>query len=92
MSGPIAWFARNNVAANLLLGVIVMAGLVSLAIGVGCSAETGDDPGIPAPEFGLGGKADGDLCDPAADLCWPTDQQAIQQIEVLQEMGHRYLL
>ncbi len=30
MSGPIAWFARNPVAANLLLGVIVMAGLVSL--------------------------------------------------------------
>lgn len=30
MNGPIAWFARNHVAANLLLGVIVIAGLVSL--------------------------------------------------------------
>jgi len=30
MNGPIAWFARNHVAANLLLGVIVMAGVVSL--------------------------------------------------------------
>ena len=30
MSGPIAWFARNHVAANLLLGVIVLGGLVSL--------------------------------------------------------------
>ena len=28
--GPIAWFARNSVAANLLLGVTVLAGLVSL--------------------------------------------------------------
>ncbi len=30
MNGPISWFARNSVAANLLLGVIVMAGMVSL--------------------------------------------------------------
>ena len=30
MNGPIAWFARNHVAANLLLGIIVVAGLVSL--------------------------------------------------------------
>jgi multidrug efflux pump subunit AcrB len=30
MKGPIAWFARNNVAANLLLGVIVMAGLLAI--------------------------------------------------------------
>ncbi|MCP5043920.1 MAG: efflux RND transporter permease subunit, partial [bacterium] len=30
MKGPIAWFARNHVAANLLLGVIVLGGLVSL--------------------------------------------------------------
>ncbi|MFT5441592.1 MAG: multidrug efflux pump subunit AcrB [Myxococcota bacterium] len=30
MNGPIAWFARNHVAANLLLGVIVLAGLVAL--------------------------------------------------------------
>jgi multidrug efflux pump subunit AcrB len=30
MSGPISWFARNHIAANLLLGVIVFAGLVSL--------------------------------------------------------------
>ena len=30
MSGPIEWFARNHIAANLLLGVIVVAGLVSL--------------------------------------------------------------
>lgn len=30
MSGPIGWFARNHIAANLLLGVIVVAGLVSL--------------------------------------------------------------
>ena len=29
-AGPIAWFARNSVAANLLLGVTVLAGLVSL--------------------------------------------------------------
>ncbi|MEM7220595.1 MAG: efflux RND transporter permease subunit [Pseudomonadota bacterium] len=28
--GPIAWFARNGIAANLLLGVTVVAGLVSL--------------------------------------------------------------
>ncbi len=31
MNGPIAWFARNHVAANLLLGIIVLAGLVSLS-------------------------------------------------------------
>ena len=30
MNGPIAWFARNHVAANLLLGVIVCAGLAAL--------------------------------------------------------------
>jgi len=30
MSGPIEWFARNHIAANLLLGAIVVAGLVSL--------------------------------------------------------------
>lgn len=30
MNGPISWFARNHIAANLLLGVIVVAGLVSL--------------------------------------------------------------
>ena len=30
MSGPISWFARNHIAANLLLGVLVVAGLVSL--------------------------------------------------------------
>ncbi len=30
MSGPIAWFARNHVAANLLMGVIVVGGVVAL--------------------------------------------------------------
>ncbi|MFK7915138.1 MAG: efflux RND transporter permease subunit, partial [Pseudomonadales bacterium] len=30
MNGPISWFARNHIAANLLLGVIVVAGLVAL--------------------------------------------------------------
>ncbi len=30
MNGAIGWFARNHVAANLLLGAIVIAGLVSL--------------------------------------------------------------
>jgi multidrug efflux pump subunit AcrB len=30
VSGPIAWFARNPVTANLLLGVLVLSGLVSL--------------------------------------------------------------
>ena len=30
MNGPIAWFARNHVAANLLLGVLVLGGAVSL--------------------------------------------------------------
>jgi multidrug efflux pump subunit AcrB len=30
MNGPISWFARNHIAANLLLGVIVVAGLASL--------------------------------------------------------------
>src|SRR6056300_1299805 len=30
MSGPIAWFARNPIVANLLLGFMVLAGLVSL--------------------------------------------------------------
>ncbi len=30
MSGPIAWFAQNHVAANLLMGVIVVGGLVAL--------------------------------------------------------------
>ncbi|MEM1433077.1 MAG: efflux RND transporter permease subunit [Pseudomonadota bacterium] len=29
-AGPIAWFAQNHIAANLLLGVIVIAGLVAL--------------------------------------------------------------
>ena len=38
MNGPIAWFARNHVAANLLLGVIVLGGLVAL-------------PGIPQKSF-----------------------------------------
>jgi multidrug efflux pump subunit AcrB len=28
--GPIAWFARNHVAANLLLGMVIMGGLFSL--------------------------------------------------------------
>ncbi|MEM7018040.1 MAG: efflux RND transporter permease subunit [Pseudomonadota bacterium] len=28
--GPISWFARNHIAANLLLGVMVIAGLASL--------------------------------------------------------------
>jgi multidrug efflux pump subunit AcrB len=30
MKGPIAWFASNSVAANLLLGIIVLGGMVSL--------------------------------------------------------------
>lgn len=30
VSGPIEWFARNHIAANLLLGLIVLAGLVTL--------------------------------------------------------------
>jgi multidrug efflux pump subunit AcrB len=30
MNGPISWFAKNHIAANLLLGVIVVAGLVTL--------------------------------------------------------------
>ena len=30
MKGPIAWFAENGVAANLLLLVIIVAGLISL--------------------------------------------------------------
>ena len=29
-SGPIAWFARNHVAANLLMMLILVGGLVSL--------------------------------------------------------------
>jgi multidrug efflux pump subunit AcrB len=32
MNGPIAWFARNHIAANLLLAVMVLAGLLSLPI------------------------------------------------------------
>ncbi|MCZ6710604.1 MAG: efflux RND transporter permease subunit [Gammaproteobacteria bacterium] len=32
MNGPISWFAHNHVAANLLLGVIVVAGLVVLPL------------------------------------------------------------
>ncbi|MEP1472295.1 MAG: efflux RND transporter permease subunit [Halieaceae bacterium] len=31
MKGIIAWFARNHVAANLLLGLIVLSGLVAVA-------------------------------------------------------------
>jgi multidrug efflux pump subunit AcrB len=30
MSGPIEWFARNPIAANLLLGLMVLVGLVTL--------------------------------------------------------------
>jgi len=30
MKGPIAWFAKNHVAANLLLGLIVLSGLVAV--------------------------------------------------------------
>ena len=30
MKGPIAWFAHNHVAANLLLGLIVLSGLVAV--------------------------------------------------------------
>ena len=30
MSGVIAWFARNHIAANLLMGVIIMAGVAAL--------------------------------------------------------------
>ena len=30
MSSPIEWFARNAIGANLLLGLIVLAGLVAL--------------------------------------------------------------
>ncbi len=40
-----------------------------------CQQGSGPDDLAAAPEFGLGGKADGDLCDPSADLCWPTEQQ-----------------
>ena len=31
MNGVIAWFARNHVAANLMVGVIVLGGLASLS-------------------------------------------------------------
>lgn len=57
-------------------GSFLLAVVLGLALGVGCTTGTDDSGEIPAPEFGLGGKADGDLCDPAADLCWPSDQQA----------------
>ena len=30
MKGPIAWFVDNPVAANLLMGLIVLGGLVAL--------------------------------------------------------------
>ncbi len=30
MKGAIAWFAHNHVAANLLLGLIVLSGLVAV--------------------------------------------------------------
>ena len=30
-AGPIAWFAQNAIAANLLLIVIVVAGLIRMA-------------------------------------------------------------
>jgi len=30
MKGPIAWFANNHVAANLLLGLIILSGLVAI--------------------------------------------------------------
>jgi hypothetical protein len=55
------------------LGLALGAGV---GLGVGCTTGTNDNGEIPAPEFGLGGKADGELCDRAADLCWPSDQQA----------------
>lgn len=38
MNGPISWFANNHVAANLLLGLIVLAGLVAI-------------PGMPQKSF-----------------------------------------
>ncbi len=38
MNGPIAWFAKNHVAANLLLLLIVLAGLVAV-------------PGMPQKSF-----------------------------------------
>jgi len=53
----------------------VPAVLLGIWLGLGCTSGAGDGGDFPAPEFGLGGKADGDLCDPAADLCWPTEQQ-----------------
>ncbi len=58
---------------DLRLGVLGV--LLACSLGGGCTAGGGDDGDFPAPEFGLGGKADGDLCDPSADLCWPTHQQ-----------------
>ncbi len=66
----------SNHPPTKTLALCLALSLSALTIGPGCTTPTGgDDEPIPAPEFGLGGKADGNLCDPAADLCWPTHQQ-----------------
>jgi len=67
---------RGRERSGPCLTALALGLALGVGVGVGCTTGTDDSPEIPAPEFGLGGKADGDLCDPAADLCWPSDQQA----------------
>ena len=42
MKPIIAWFANNHIAANLLMGLIILAGLLAL-IAMGCSKIEDDD-------------------------------------------------
>ena len=49
MKRAIAWFASNPVAANLLMGVTILAGLVALGLGLSSlaqaqAARSGDEP------------------------------------------------
>jgi len=61
-----------------ILAVISCASLAALWLAA-CGPTRGDDVAQDVP-FGLGGKADG-FCDPATQLCWPTeDQQAMKHL------------
>ncbi len=54
----------------------------------GCAPETGEpEPTAPQePDFGLGAKADEGGCEPAAELCWTSpDQASLRALQILQQ-------
>lgn len=52
---------------------VVLLGAVAACAPPPAGGSSGERDGHDEQvQFGLGGKADGGLCDPAAELCWPT--------------------